>query len=161
MHLTLLDNGKQGGLGMRYSLSNRSILEMKGVDKRLFEIVKAAINITELDFAVIDGVRTKAEQRALVEAGASWTMNSKHLTGRAIDFVPLVANKMCWNIESCAIVAEAMRTAAREQGVRIRWGGAWHIQDITQFGHSLMTASDEYVAMKGKKDLDGPHIELS
>jgi len=34
---------------------------------------------------VVEGVRSKERQRALYEAGKSWTMNSRHLTGNAVD----------------------------------------------------------------------------
>ncbi len=37
---------------------------------------------------IVDTLRTKAEQAENVKKGVSWTLNSKHLTGDAIDICP-------------------------------------------------------------------------
>ena len=67
-----------------YKLSNRSLDRLSGVDDRLVEVVKAAIQETEVDFGVIQGLRTLEEQKKLFESGASQTMKSKHLDGLAV-----------------------------------------------------------------------------
>jgi peptidoglycan L-alanyl-D-glutamate endopeptidase CwlK len=85
---------------------------------------------------VTEGLRTKERQRQLVAAGASRTMNSRHLTGHAVDVAALVGGKVRWDWPLYAVIAEHMKAAARELGVAIVWGGDW------------------------KSFRDGPHVEL-
>ena len=76
---------------MGYKLGNRSIEKLQGVDETMVAIVTKAIELTKQDFSVICGMRTKQEQEALVAKGASKTMKSKHLEGRAVDLMT-----HCW-----------------------------------------------------------------
>lgn len=81
---------------MPYTLSKNSRAQLKGVHPDVVRVVERAIVITSQDFAVHDGLRTADEQAALVKAGASWTMKSKHLAqpdgyGHAVDLVPVIA----------------------------------------------------------------------
>lgn len=108
---------------MTYSLSKESLGKLSGVHQDLLRVVLRAIQITEVDFRVIEGVRTVARQRQLVAAGKSRTMNSRHLTGKAVDIVPLPVD---WeNLEAFRQVADAMKAAAKELNVPIEWGGDW------------------------------------
>tara|TARA_R110000764_G_scaffold38522_2_gene85517 strand:- start:844 stop:1155 length:312 start_codon:yes stop_codon:yes gene_type:complete len=85
--------------------------------------VKRAITITEQDFTVIEGVRNINRQRELVKKGASTTMNSRHITGHAVDMVPWPVD---WNdLERFEVVSEAMKSAAEELEIPIVWGGDW------------------------------------
>ena len=68
-----------------YKLSQRSLDRLGGVDERLQAVVRHAITATKTDFGVIQGMRTKEMQEALVAKGASQTMKSKHLVGQAVD----------------------------------------------------------------------------
>ncbi len=70
-------------------------------------------------------MRTKARQEQLVKAGASRTMNSRHLTGHAVDLAALVGGRIRWDWPLYASLADAMKTAAKELGVAIVWGGDW------------------------------------
>ena len=105
---------------MGYKLSNRSLGKLEGVDERLVEVVKKAIEYTEIDFGVIQGLRTQAEQEALVAKGASQTMKSKHLEGRAVDLMAYVDGRGCWELNVYDEIADAMKKAAQECGVQIR-----------------------------------------
>lgn len=105
-----------------YKLSQRSLDRLKGVHPDLVKVVKRAIELTEHDFSVIDGVRTIETQREYVAKGVSKTMNSRHLTGHAVDLYP-VGRPTPW--DKCAVVAQAMKRAADEIGVPIVWGGDW------------------------------------
>lgn len=108
---------------MAFSLGNESLKKLNGVHQDLLRVVLRAIQITEVDFKVLEGVRTVARQRQLVAAGKSKTMNSRHLTGKAVDLVPLPVD---WNnLEAFRQVADAMKKAAAELGVSIEWGGDW------------------------------------
>lgn len=101
---------------------------LKGVDKRLVDICNAAIKI--IDFSVIDGVRTIEEQRVNVARGKSWTMNSKHLDGKAVDLAPY---PLAWaDTEMFCLLAGVMRACAHAQGVTLRWGGDWNRNESTK-----------------------------
>jgi len=105
-----------------YRLSNRSLSNLQGVHPDLIGVVKRAIEITEQDFSVIEGVRNIDRQRKLVAQGKSTTMNSRHLTGHAVDLAPY---PLSWDWEYFYPIADAMKAAAEEQGVDLEWGGDW------------------------------------
>ena len=120
---------------MAYSLSTASRAKLVGVHPDLIRVIERAIQITEVDFRVIEGVRTLERQRQLVAKGASRTMNSRHLNGHAVDLVPLPVD---WNnLQAFRTVANAVLKAAAELNVPVEWGGSW------------------------RTFYDGPHFELS
>lgn len=121
---------------MNYVIGRRSRSRMKGVHPDLVRVVERAIQITEIDFMVLEGLRTKERQRELYDSGASRTLNSRHLTGHAIDLGALFENKISWHWPLYRKIAKAMKQAAKELGVKIVWGGDW------------------------KSWKDGPHFEL-
>ena len=148
---------------MNYALGKKSLKELEGVHSDLVAVVKRAIEISPQDFSVHDGIRTLDEQKELVKSGASKTLNSRHITGHAVDLVPYINGKLRWEWEPIYQIADAMRTAAEELLIQLRWGGSWDI---------LLTSTDEptedivsgYVERRrgeGKKAfIDGPHYEL-
>jgi len=108
---------------LSYKLGTRSLQNLSGVHPDLVAVVKLAISITEQDFTVIEGIRNINRQRELYKAGKSTTMNSRHITGHAVDMVPWPVD---WNdLERFEVVAEAMKTAAEELDIPIVWGGDW------------------------------------
>lgn len=108
-----------------YRLGERSRRNLQGVHPDLVRVVEKAIQITKQDFVVIEGLRTEARQRELVAKGASRTMNSRHLSGHAVDIVPWVAGTISWDWKFYSEIRNAMVTAAAELGVEIEWGGNW------------------------------------
>ena len=108
---------------MSFVLSQRSKDRMKGVDARLVRLVEQAITETTVDFAVTEGLRTPERQQQLVNDGFSQTMKSKHLTGHAVDLVAIVDGKVSWEKQHYPEIARAMKKAAEEQQINIRWGG--------------------------------------
>ncbi|HGW3687168.1 TPA: M15 family metallopeptidase [Proteus mirabilis] len=109
-----------------FRLSKRSEENLRGVHPDLVKVVHRALEITDIDFMVIEGKRNEARQRQLVASGKSQTMNSRHITGHAVDCAPLVNNQIPWNDWSYfKKVADAMMQAAKELGVDIEWGGNW------------------------------------
>lgn len=110
---------------MTYSLSPRSKERLSGVHPDLVRVINKAIKITPIDFCVIEGIRTEARQRELVKAGASKTMNSRHLTGHAVDLAPMVGKEIRWDWPLFYKLAPAVKEAARLVGVPIEWGGEW------------------------------------
>lgn len=112
---------------MTYKLGKRSEDNLRGVHEALQRIVRRAIQITKQDFTVIEGLRTRERQTQLVKEGFSKTMDSKHLVGRAVDIIPYPIPKDWgeYKNQQWKDIADAMKTAAREQGIRLIWGGDW------------------------------------
>lgn len=110
---------------MTYTLSKKSRDRLAGVHPDLVKVVERAIEITEIDFAVLEGVRSKTRQEQLVKAGASQTMRSRHLTGHAVDLGAYVAGSVRWDWPLYHKLAVAVKQAAAELQVPIEWGGDW------------------------------------
>ena len=150
---------------MPFKLSSSSLKKLEGIDPKLADVVKRAIEISKVDFGVTEGLRTLATQKKYVAAGKSQTMNSKHLTGDAVDLVAYVGSKISWELNLYDNIADAMKQAAKEKGVSLRWGAAWQIDDITKFNGTMEQAMDQYIDLRrsqGKRPfIDGPHFELS
>ena len=108
---------------MSYKLGTRSLQSLSGVHPDMVAVVKKAIEITEVDFTVIEGIRNVSRQRELYKAGKSTTMNSRHITGHAVDMVPWPVD---WeDLERFETMAKAMKAAAEELEIPIVWGGDW------------------------------------
>ncbi len=147
-----------------FELSERSLRNLEGVEESLLVVVLRAIQITKIDFGVIEGLRSEAKQKQLVAAGASQTMRSKHLTGHAVDLMAYLNGRGCWELAVYDEIAEAMRQAAKEQGVAIRWGAAWNVPDICQWDGTMEEAMNHYIDTRrseGRRPfIDAPHFEL-
>lgn len=110
---------------MGYKLGPRSLLNLRGVHPDLVKVVKRALEISEVDFTVIEGLRSMARQKELFNKGATKTMRSRHITGHAVDIVPYVGGSIRWDWPLFHPIAEAMKTAASELGIAVEWGGDW------------------------------------
>ncbi|MBI6339926.1 M15 family metallopeptidase [Proteus sp. LHD240705] len=109
-----------------YTLSQRSQNNLNDVHQDLVRIVYLALTFSEYDFVVIEGVRSLIRQKELMKEGKSKTLNSRHLTGHAVDIVPLVNGVIPWQDWSAfESVSKAMKKAAHQLGVSINWGGDW------------------------------------
>lgn len=162
---------------MTYKLGNKSKEKLEGVDERMQAVVHAAIGQTSQDFSVICGLRTKKEQEALVAKGASQTMKSKHLGGYAVDLMAYIDGGR-WELNLYDEIADAMKSAAKELGVKLRWGAAWHIDDFSAWNGATHTYKNEDVIYSGTAEdamnyyvdlrrsqgrrpfIDAPHFEL-
>jgi len=137
---------------------------MDGVDESLVAVVKRAIELTKIDFGVIYGMRTMEEQRRLLAAGKSQTMKSKHLVGRAVDLMAYVDGNGCWELNVYDDLCDAMKEAAKELGVAIKWGAAWSEGDICTYEGTAEDAMMKYIDLRrseGRRPfIDGPHFEL-
>jgi len=147
-----------------YKLSQRSLDRLDGVKPELVDVVKRAIELTTIDFGVVQGLRTEEEQKALVEKGASKTMKSKHLTGDAVDLMAYIGGRGCWELNVYDEIADAMKAAAIELGVSIRWGAAWTVSDLREWEGTAEEAMNSYVDVRraeGRRPfIDAPHFEL-
>lgn len=110
---------------MSFSLGPRSIARLKGVHPDLVRLVERAIEITTVDFTVLEGLRTLERQKALVAAGASHTMKSRHLTGHAVDLAAWVDDQVDWSWPLYDKIAVAMKTASSQLKVPVEWGAEW------------------------------------
>ena len=108
-----------------FKLGKKSIERLVGVHPDLVRVVERAIQITPIDFTVLEGVRTKKRQKQLYDAGASKILKSRHLTGHAVDLGALVGGKLSWDWPLYHLLYEAMYKAARLENVHIYWGGHW------------------------------------
>ena len=108
-----------------YKLGDRSRVKLRGVHPDLVKVVERAIEITLIDFTVLEGLRTPSRQQALVDAGASQTMKSRHLTGHAVDIGAWVDNQVDWSWPLYEKLAATMKEAARQVGVPIEAGADW------------------------------------
>lgn len=108
-----------------YKLSTRSLSKLNGVDAGLVNVVKRAIEITDVDFAVTEGLRSIDRQQELFDSGASQTLESKHLYGLAVDLAAYNKDGISWHWPLYERIAVAMKEAAYELDVGIIWGGDW------------------------------------
>ena len=121
---------------MNFILSIKSKLRLKGVHPDLVAVVNRAIQLTDVDFTVLEGLRTLERQKQLVASGASTTLNSRHLTGHAVDLGAVVGGQVRWDWPLYHKIADAMERAAKELSIPIECGANW------------------------KKFPDGPHFQL-
>ena len=115
---------------MPFNLSQKSLDRLEGVNDDMVRVVKKAIELTKVDFGVICGLRTVEEQEELVAKGASQTMKSKHIDGLAVDLMAYLGGRASWELNLYDDIADAMMEAAKLEDVSVRWGAAWHINDI-------------------------------
>jgi hypothetical protein len=150
---------------MSFTLSNKSISRLNGVDPRLSLIVRDAINYTSVDFGISEGMRTFERQKQLFEEKKTKTLNSKHLIGKAIDVFAWVDSNVSWNNEHYDMIAEAVRKSAKIHGGRIRWGAAWTCDDIRTWNGSMKALRIHYInerKLQGKSAfIDCPHFEIN
>ena len=149
---------------MAYKLSTKSQERLMGVEPELKEVVYEAIKVTKIDFGVIEGLRTEEKQKQLVESGASQTMKSKHLEGRAVDLMAYIGGRGSWELSVYDEIADAMKESAIKVDVAVRWGAAWTVTDIREWGGTMEEAMNSYIDTRrgqGRRPfIDAPHFEL-
>lgn len=119
-----------------YKFGDKSQEKLLTVHPDLQKLFVAAITASPLDFSITEGIRSLERQKELVAAKKSTTMNSRHLTGKAVDIAVFVDGKVTWDAKYYKVVADHIKQVASKLGIAIKWGGDW-----TSFK-------------------DGPHFEL-
>lgn len=110
-------------MASKFILGQRSKRNLEGVHPDLAAVVVRALELSPVDFTVIEGLRTPERQSELMRDGFTRTLKSRHIVGQAVDIVPLPVD---WkNPAPFKLVADAMKQAAKELGVKITWGGDW------------------------------------
>lgn len=110
---------------MSFKFSQRSLDNLDGVHPDLQAVAHKALELASIDFVVIEGLRSVSRQKKLFESGASRTMNSRHLTGHAIDIAAWVDGTVRWDWPLYDVLAVYFKKAANDLGVKIIWGGDW------------------------------------
>lgn len=110
---------------MTIILGQRSLTRLEGVHPDLVRVVKKAAILSNLDFTVLEGLRSADRQKQLVSQGASKTMNSRHLTGHAVDLAPMIGGKVSWDWPLYHKLAKVIKAAAADEKVPLQWGGDW------------------------------------
>ncbi len=127
---------------------------LKGVKQRLVDVVLKACESVPFDVQLVEGVRDQARQLALYAQGrttpgkiVTWTKTSKHLTGDAVDIVPLQPDgSIDWNDKkSFGQLASAMVEASLGFNTKVKNGGDWNMNE--KYGE--------------KGETDYPHWELA
>ena len=103
-------------------LNDRSIKNLEGVHPLLLQVVERASEISPVEFVITEGLRSIEKQKQLVKEGKSRTLRSYHLTGKAVDVVAIVDDKITWDWQPYTLIAKAFKEAANELDVKITWG---------------------------------------
>lgn len=147
------------------TLSQRDLSRLEGLHVDLVRVVRRAAELMpdDLGFTITEGVRTKERQAQLVAAGASQTMNSRHLTGHAVDLAAVLDGQVRWDWGLYYRLADIVADAVRELAVPMVWGGCFD-RPILQWKSRAYVESDDYAARRravgARPFLDGPHWEL-
>lgn len=136
-----------------FQLGARSRKRLNGVHPALVQVVEMAIQRSEVDFTVLEGVRSVERQWMLFERGKSQTMNSRHLTGHAVDLGAWVGNAVVWDWSQYHKIAEAMKGAAADLDVAIEWGGDW---ETFKDGPHFQLSHEAYPAEEGDTVVASP-----
>lgn len=156
--------GAVWGLAVTFAPGPRSRLNLVGVHADLVRCVNYAYTVTEVDFSVLEGRRSATREKALFEAGASHTLQSRHITGHAVDIAPYLQGRIHWEWPLFYPVIESFWLASHDLGIPLRWGGVWD-RALTELDRAHL--DDEFHAYTarakaaGQNPLsDGGHIEL-
>lgn len=152
----------------RYAFGAASKAKLVGVHPKLVAVVTSAISYSAQDFTVYEGVRTLERQKKLVASHASKTLASQHIVqsdgfGHAVDLVPWIDGQPRWEWGPIYEIGRAVRMAALELSVSIRWGGVWdrRLTDLPADRAGIQAAVSAYCARHPGPDfIDGPHFEL-
>jgi len=106
-------------------LGQRSLARLEGVHPDLVRVIKKAAAMSDMDFMVLEGLRTVERQTQLKKQGATKTMNSRHLTGHAVDLAPMFGGKVSWDWPLYHRLAKIVKAAAAAENVSLQWGGDW------------------------------------
>jgi len=120
-----------------YKFSQRSLDRLQGVHPDMVKLMSESIKESPYDFGITEGRRDNTRQQQLVKEGKSRTLNSRHLTGHAVDIAVFIDGKLTWDFDKYKAVAEHVKKVAASLGVSIIWGGDW------------------------RGLVDGPHFELN
>ena len=136
---------------MSVTLDQRALQRLMGVHEDLARVVHKAAAMSDMDFTVLEGLRTLERQKELLAKHATTTLKSRHLTGHAVDLGVMIGGGIRWDWPLYIKLAVVVQAAAAAENVPIRWGGTW----------KPLSATPEITAKVLSKSFpDGPHFEL-
>jgi len=110
---------------MTFSYGAKSTERLSKVHPDLQKVFNEAIKDSPLDFSITEGLRTIERQKVLFDAGKSQTMNSRHLTGKAVDIAVIRDGEITWDMKHYQLVASHIKNIAKSMNIDIVWGGDW------------------------------------
>ncbi|KAA5931532.1 MULTISPECIES: M15 family metallopeptidase [Pantoea] len=108
-----------------FKFSQRSENNMQGVHPDLVKLVRHALEVSSVDFGITEGLRTAERQKEMVAGGHSQTLNSRHLTGHAVDVVAYVGGQVSWEWSLYEQINIAFKQASADLSIPVEWGGSW------------------------------------
>ena len=118
---------------MTYAFGTKSAEKLSQVHPDLQKVFNEAIKDSPLDFSITEGLRTKERQKVLFDAGKSQTMNSRHLTGKAVDIAVIRDGEITWNYIYYIPVLDHIKAVAKKLSIDIACGGDW--QSFKDYAH--------------------------
>jgi len=117
----------------RFFLNDESWNKLETLDSRLAVIVQHAIGMSDIEFQVLEGRRSKSEHDFLFSKGATQDgIHSAHFYGMAVDLIAYLGNRPIIEVEPYRDIAQCMQYAAEHVGVPIQWGGCPQIDDLRE-----------------------------
>lgn len=144
-------------MSVAFELGPASDAHLEGVHPDLVKVVRRAIELSQVDFRVFEGLRDIERQKALVLAKVSRTMDSYHLTGDAVDLVPWIGGRLQWQAPACIQIAIAMHRAALELETQLTWGAVWDRRLNELAAAQLSVEVENYVMRYRRTHLLGEH----
>jgi peptidoglycan LD-endopeptidase CwlK len=149
-------------VGDEFKFSRKSFTILMGVHTDLRRVMALGLKCSPVDFAIIHGLRTEAEEAAYVAEGKSQTMNSRHLTGHAVDVEAVMHGIGSWQDTLYPKIGDAVRQASIELGIPVTWGGCWKpLDQITECAAALAEYVSHRKAAGETPFMDLGHFELS
>ena len=122
-----------------FKFGKTSLANLNGVHPALVKLAQATIAAATVDFRVIDGMRTLAEEKINLAKGVSQTMNSLHLRRKdgyahAIDFVALTNGQPDWfHISNFLSIVGTFKEQSKKLKIPIICGADW--KSLKDYGH--------------------------
>jgi len=120
----------------KFHFSKRSLKNLEGVHPDLIKVMTQSLEISPIDFAILEGLRSPERQQEVIARGASWTKNSRHLTGHAVDIGAVIERHIVWALDPYQRLSKIIKKVAQDLSIPIEWGGDWQKVDA---GHYELT----------------------
>ncbi len=149
----------------KYFLSHDCQHMLNDIHPALAEVVRRAQAISDVQIQVIHGKRTQTQQEEFYRKGVTQGAISPHSYGSAVDLLPVIKGRLCPEIEAMDEIAMCMKYASADLNTPIRWGGAWHCQNLSTYEGMVEDLQNWYLqhcVEEGiRPQLDTHHFELS
>jgi peptidoglycan LD-endopeptidase CwlK len=117
----------------KFQFSRKSLSRLQGVNPLLISLAERALEVSPIDFGITEGLRTRERQNELYREGKTETLNSRHLTGHAIDVMAYPTPHGSWDFSDYELIAAAFKQAGNEMDTDVEWGGDWKSRDGVHF----------------------------